>query len=122
MLSDLVDEPWCAAPFDLPAGAAFAEAFRTSGLPLPRIVVSTASNHLCHRMLEDGRFVGISFDGSLRFDTEGPPLKVLPVEIPSPPLPISVITLKNRTISPAAPLFIECARDITKPLAKLRAR
>ena len=119
-LSDLINEPWCAAPFDLPAGVAFAQAFRKSGLPLPRIVVSTASNHLCHRMLADGRFVGISFDGSLHFDTHGPPLKVLPVEIPFPPLPISIVALRDRTISPAAPLFVEYARDITHPLAKLR--
>jgi len=119
-LSDLINEPWCAAPFDLPAGVAFAQAFLKSGLPLPRIVVSTASNHLCHRMLADGRFVGISFDGSLRFDTHGPPLKVLPVEIPFPPLPISIVVLRDRTISPVAPLFVECARDITHPLAKLR--
>jgi DNA-binding transcriptional LysR family regulator len=119
-LSDLVNEPWCAAPIDLPAGAAFVEAFRESGLPLPRVVVSTASNHLCHRMLADGRFVGISFDGSLRFDAQSPPLKILPVEIPSPPLPISIVTLKGRTISPVAPRFIECALDVTKPLGRLR--
>jgi DNA-binding transcriptional LysR family regulator len=120
-LSELVNEPWCAAPFDLPAGAAFADAFRASGLPLPRIAILTAANHLCHRMLADGRFVGISFDGSLYFDTQGPSLKVLPVDIPSAPLPISVVILKNRTISPAAPLFIACARDITKPLARMRS-
>ncbi len=119
-LSELVNEPWCAAPYELPAGVAFAQAFRKSGLSLPRTVVSTASNHFCHRMLADGRFVGISFDGSLHFDAQIPRLKVLPVEIPFPPVPISIVALKDRTVSPAAPLFIECARDITRPLAKFR--
>jgi DNA-binding transcriptional LysR family regulator len=120
-LADLINEPWCTAPLDLPSGAAFAGAFRASGLPLPRVVVSSVATHLCHRLLADGRFVGISFDGSLYFDTQTQSLKVLPIEIASPPFAISIITLKNRTISPAARLFADCACSITKPLAKDRA-
>jgi hypothetical protein len=37
-----------------------------------------------------------------------------------PPLPIGIMTLKNRTISPVARLFIECARELAKPMAKQR--
>jgi len=29
-----------------------------------------------------------------------------------------IVTLKNRTLSPVAQLFIECAREVAKPLAK----
>ena len=35
-----------------------------------------------------------------------------------PPLPVGIMTLKNRTISPVAQLFIDCAREVAKPLAK----
>jgi hypothetical protein len=31
---------------------------------------------------------------------------------------VGIVTLKNRTISPAGQLFIECARRIAKPRAK----
>jgi hypothetical protein len=29
-----------------------------------------------------------------------------------------IVTLKNRTLSPVTQLFIECAREVAKPLAK----
>ena len=50
------------------------------------------------------------------------PLKSLPVDIPtnsiSPPYPTAIITLKNRTLSPLAQLFIACARETAKPLGR----
>jgi DNA-binding transcriptional LysR family regulator len=119
-LSDLIKEPWCMVPVDVGSRALVVDAFHVSGLPLPRIIVSCASNHLCHRMLADGRFVGISGDGSIYFDVHAPLLKVLPVELPASPLTIAVLTLRNRTITPMAQLFIDCARDVTKVLAKGR--
>jgi hypothetical protein len=48
----------------------------------------------------------------LYFDAHGPLLKPLPIDVPS--VAISVVTLKDRTISPAASRFIESAREITK--------
>jgi DNA-binding transcriptional LysR family regulator len=45
-------------------------------------------------------------------------LKVLPVNLPIRPWPLSILTLKNRTMSPVVERFIECAREIAKPLAK----
>ena len=54
----------------------------------------------------------------LRFGANLPPLKILPVELPIPPLPVGIMTVKNRTVSPVAKLFIDRARELTKPLAK----
>jgi hypothetical protein len=42
----------------------------------------------------------------------------LPVELPIARLPNGIVTLKNRTISPVAQLFIDGAREVAKPLAK----
>jgi hypothetical protein len=47
---------------------------------------------------------------------------MLSVELPATHRKIGIITLKNRTISPLARLFIECAREIAKPFAKNRTR
>jgi DNA-binding transcriptional LysR family regulator len=117
-LSELINEPWCVPPIDVPGGAPFADAFRASGLPLPRVIVSCANNHLCQEMLADGRFLGISSDGPLYFGTDGPRLKVLTVDFPAPFIEISIISLKSRTSTPLAQLFINCACELAKPLAQ----
>jgi DNA-binding transcriptional LysR family regulator len=117
-LSELINEPWCVPPIEVPGGAPFADAFRAAGLPLPRIVVSCANNHLCHEMLVDARFLGVSSDGPLYFGTDGPGLKVLTVDFPAPLIEISVIALKSRTGTPLSRLFINCARELAKPLVQ----
>jgi DNA-binding transcriptional LysR family regulator len=103
-LSDLIDEPWCSTPLELAGGAAFLSAFRASGLPRPRVVVSGGVEHIRRLLFADGRYVGVFSDGVLSFDTLGSPLKVLPIELPAPSFPIAVLTLKNRTLSPAVQL------------------
>ena len=47
-----------------------------------------------------------------------PDLKVLPVKLRLAHVPIGIVTLKNRTLSPVAQLFIEHAREVAKPLAR----
>jgi hypothetical protein len=43
-------------------------------------------------------------------------LKVLPVDLSSPPWPINIVTIKHRILSPVAARFIACARDVTRPM------
>jgi len=43
---------------------------------------------------------------------------MLPVELPSIRTQVGIITLKNRTLSLLPRLFIQCAREVAKPLAK----
>jgi DNA-binding transcriptional LysR family regulator len=47
-------------------------------------------------------------------------LKVVPVDLPAPSGPVAIVTLKNRTVTPAVQLFIERAREVAKSLAKRR--
>ena len=49
-----------------------------------------------------------------------PEIKVLPVELPMARVQNGIVTLKNRTLSPVAQLFIDCAREVAKPLAKTK--
>jgi hypothetical protein len=42
----------------------------------------------------------------------------LPIELQHARVPIGIVTVKNRTLSPVAQLFIEAAREVAKPLAK----
>jgi DNA-binding transcriptional LysR family regulator len=115
-LADLIDEPWCLASSSI--GSLMAEAFRVSGLEMPRIAVTTTTAHLLFKLLESGRFVGHFGDGLLNFYADRFALKKLPIELPIAPFAVAIITLKNRTVSPVAQLFIDCAREVAKPLAK----
>jgi hypothetical protein len=50
----------------------------------------------------------------LRFSAETFGLKALPIRLPAPDAPVAVVTLKNRTLSPVAKLFVDCAREVTR--------
>jgi DNA-binding transcriptional LysR family regulator len=43
-------------------------------------------------------------------------LKALPVELSTPPWPMVIVTLKNRTLSPVVERFIACVREVAKSL------
>jgi DNA-binding transcriptional LysR family regulator len=109
-LADLTDEPWCVA--HSPVGSLVGDAFHASGLKMPRIAVTTTTAHLLFRLLETGRYVGHFGDRLFRFYTNRFALKQLPIELPVPPFAVAIITLKNRTISPVAQLFIDRACEI----------
>ena len=54
----------------------------------------------------------------LKFHAEHASIKKLPVELPMTQRSVGIITLKKRTLSPLAQLFIECAREVAKPLSR----
>ena len=58
----------------------------------------------------------------LHFNPPSVRLKILPVNFPVTAPPISVITLKGRTLSPAAQLFLEFTRRVITPLASQKQR
>jgi DNA-binding transcriptional LysR family regulator len=121
-LAELANEPWTLPTPDTLIGSLVADAFRASGLEFPRRAVATGSIHLHMALIASGPFLAILPGSMLRFAPNRAALKVLPVELPIPPWPTGIMRLKNRTVSPAAKLFIECAREVVKPLAKLRPR
>jgi DNA-binding transcriptional LysR family regulator len=115
-LVELAGEPWCLAPS--PIGSLVASAISAGGLPKPRVAVTATTTHLLFQLLESGRFVGHFGDGLLHFYENRFALKRLPVELPVAPFAVAVITPKNRTISPVAQLFIDCARDVAESLPR----
>src|SRR5262249_34226841 len=118
-LKDLVHEPWSMPPSDSNAGALMVQAFRASGVAVPHIAVAGYGPQLQSALVGTGRFMTILPGSFLRFSGKRLGLKALPIELPIPPRPVGVITLKNRTVSPLAQLFIDCAREMSKPLAAM---
>jgi DNA-binding transcriptional LysR family regulator len=119
-LADLIDEPWCMAPPDTLVGSRCVEAFRASGLEVPKRTVLATSIQLYNGLLATDRFLSILPDSLLQFSAKRFGLKGLPIELPVPPRLIGIVTVKNRTISPAARVFIDLTREVTKPLAKAK--
>jgi DNA-binding transcriptional LysR family regulator len=117
-LAELVDEPWCLPTGDWVLRAVIARAFHEKGLPMPRHVVLSNSIQLFQAMAVTGRFLCFASKTRLRLTGKRAVLKAVPVDLHIPVGSVGIVTLKDRTISPAAQLFIDCARELAKPLAE----
>ena len=118
-LKELLHEPWTMPPADSNASALLVHAFRASGLAVPHIAVAGYGINLQGSLLSTGRFLSVLPGLFLRFSGKRLGLKALPIELPIPPRPVGIVTLKNRTLSPLAALFIDCARTLSKPLKEM---
>jgi DNA-binding transcriptional LysR family regulator len=118
-LADLIDEPWTLPPPDSHFGALVYEAFRAHGLGVPRSVV-TASLPVRNMLAATGQFITMLPRVVLALSGKNLGLKTLPVDLPTTQRHVAVITLKNRTLSPVVQMFSDCAREMSKPLAKMK--
>lgn len=121
-LQDLRDEQWCLPSQDSVAGQRCIDAFRANGMEVPRRTATTISVHLQLGLLATQRFLTM-FPGSLmQFSGDRFDIRKLPISLAVEPLSIGIVRLKGRTMSPAAQLFVQMARDVSKPLASARLR
>jgi DNA-binding transcriptional LysR family regulator len=116
-LADLMNEPWTLPPPDNPLAAANADVFRAAGLALPAITVVSPSTVVRLALVAEGRFLTIASEAALRWVGRDMPVTALPIDVADFRNPVGIVTLKNRTLTPVAQLFIDCAREVAKPLA-----
>jgi DNA-binding transcriptional LysR family regulator len=117
-LADLVGERWILPPADTMHGAGVPKLFRDSGSAMPPVPITTLSIHLCLRLVASAQFVTMLPGSVLGFSNRDESLKVLPIRLPVGQRPVAIVTLKNRTCSPAAKLFIECVYRTAREDAK----
>jgi DNA-binding transcriptional LysR family regulator len=117
-LADLANERWCLPPPDHPVGALVIKAFQRIGLNPPARSVTVGSAQCTSSLVASGQYLGVLGSMFLHFRPPSVRLKVLSVELPIAAPPISVVTLKNRTLSPVAQLFLDFAREVTKSVAR----
>jgi LysR family pca operon transcriptional activator len=117
-LDDIANEPWTLYPHDSSFGSIIAETFRANGHEPPRLTVPTLSAYVQNELLATGRFLTVLPGFMLNVPQRFPPLKALPVALVNKATPIGMITLKGRTLTPVAQMFIDNVRAIAKPLAK----
>jgi DNA-binding transcriptional LysR family regulator len=121
-LRDLLSEPWTLPPADTTIGREFAETFRAIGLDLPPAAVVCSSGLARMALVARGRFLTMASE-SVLVAAKNMPIKALPIELPKAHTqrPVAIITLKNRTLAPVAHMFIDCVRELAKPLAVSRS-
>lgn len=111
-LVELSGEAWIMQSAETGNYRILARAFETRGLPLPRANLVTVSISVIKHFLERGALLSAIPRSVAHFAS----LKVLPVDLSSPPWPINVVTIKHRILSPVVARFIACARDVTCPM------
>jgi DNA-binding transcriptional LysR family regulator len=117
-LADLVDEPWLLPDPKTEVGSIVAALFHASGLEVPQPAVVGNALEMYWALLATGRFLAVLPQSVLRFSIQRPTIKILPVKLAARPTPVGIVTLRNRTLSPPAQLFIDCVREVARPLAK----
>jgi DNA-binding transcriptional LysR family regulator len=117
-LAEMTNEPWTLYPYDSFFGAIVAETFRAAGHEPPPLTLTTLSLNAENELLATGRLLTVLPSFMLRLAGRSLPLKALPVAFPNAPLPIGIVTLKNRTLTPLARLFIDRVRIVAKSLAR----
>jgi DNA-binding transcriptional LysR family regulator len=115
-LADLMNEPWTLPPPDSPSGSIIVEIFRASGLDMPRAALVTSSVPARNALLASGRFLTIVPASVLRLGGKSREIKALSVHTPRTGRPVGILTLKGRSLSPMAQLFITCARDVARSI------
>ncbi|HKS63499.1 MAG TPA: LysR family transcriptional regulator [Xanthobacteraceae bacterium] len=118
-LAELVNERWILFPPDNVVSSSFADVFQAHGLEAPQASVISFSLDVRMHLLATGRFLTVLSGLVLQYNAKRWSLRALPVDF-GEPVPITIFTLKDRTTSPVAQLFIEQAGAVAASLQKVR--
>jgi DNA-binding transcriptional LysR family regulator len=121
-LAELVGEPWVLTPPGTPNYVGLAEALAARGLKMPTANIITTSARFRAHLVANAQFVTVLTGSALRANADRYELEVLPVDLLDRSYPIVILRLRNRTLSPVAERFIECAREVAKSFAKSKSR
>jgi len=117
-LAELMQELWVLPAPDSEFGAFVVDVFHASGLDVPRATVVATALEMRANLLKTGRYLTVLPEFWLQFPDRHPFIRKLSIDVPIVGGPIGTIMLKNRTPSPVVQRFIDCAREVAKPLAR----
>jgi DNA-binding transcriptional LysR family regulator len=121
-LRDIVSEPWVFPPESGFLTQLMRRAFEDQGLEMPRATVTVASTYELSVVVGNGPFLAIHPVLMLTTPREHPQLTAVDVRLPTTRGPIGLITLKNRSLSPAAKLFQRSAASVVKEMRASQPR
>jgi len=117
-LAELVSEPWTWPPAGSSYESLIVGAFRANGLEPPRPAVYSHAINLRISLAATGPFLAVVAAETVSIRNKYPSIRKLPVDLPRTNRRVHVLTLKRRTLSPLAQIFIDSARDIAKSFTK----
>jgi DNA-binding transcriptional LysR family regulator len=115
--ADLLDAAWVGTSRQALTTTLVARAFQAKNLPVPKLRVMTYSVQLRARLLATGDFLTALPRSMLRLNPEFGSVKQLSIKLPDPGFPVAIVTLKDRTLTPAVELFLDTLRGHIKSLA-----
>jgi len=115
-LAEVLDEPWTLSSPETVVGMIAKEAFSASGLPYPRVTVTTFPKEMRMNLLLTDRFLTISPTSDLRLPTKRPEFRALALRLPIATIPIGIITLRNRPLNGVGEIFLDHARDVARSI------
>lgn len=120
-LADLADAKWIFEPAQETPTLLVEDAFRRHGVTVPRACVTSSSFHMREALLTDGDYVTVVPASSVAaLNASQPRVKALPIDLGVELRPVSILTLKNRTLNPVAEIALECIRRVAAPLRGIR--
>jgi DNA-binding transcriptional LysR family regulator len=117
-LSELVSEPWMVTATDTWNYSLLEEAFQSQGLDVPKASMVVLSGVLRAHLLANGRYITSFAKSVLNHLSDRYGLKQLPIDLPERPLPVAILTLKNRMLSPVVQRFVDCAHQVAESIAE----
>ncbi len=114
-LRDLLQDRWILPPYASVPGILILEMFRADKLQPPIPGMATLSVQLTTNLIATGSFIGI-LPRSVAQYTRRVGLKILPVRLVDRRLAVGIITVKNRSLSPLASVFLDRARQVVGEL------
>ena len=113
-LAELAGERWIVPPGDAIAGLLLDDAFRERGLEPPTPQITTFSIHLRNELASRGGYIAVLPQSVLRSGITRFGLRELPLKLSSRRSPVGVVTLRNRSLTPAVHAFMQSAREVAK--------
>jgi DNA-binding transcriptional LysR family regulator len=121
-LADLAGEPWVFPP---PGGfltKIIRDAFEEHGLDVPRAAVTTLSTYALSVLVANGPFLAMHPGTMLTTPNDHPQLTAVDVRLRKTRGPIGLITIKSRSLSPVAKLFLRVAEEVIKKMPRAGPR
>src|SRR5262245_14887310 len=116
-LADLIDEPWILSPPGYWHHTRVEEAFLAQGFSLPKARIVASSVTLRMQLMADGPYISVFTSSVIRMHAHRFGIAALPINLPSKPWPVVVVTLRNRTQSAAVERFVESIRQVANSLS-----
>ena len=110
----MMDEPWALWPPSSFLGLLIRDVFAARGLEVPRATVSVPSTSAISVLVANGPFLTILPGVMLGLAKKHPLLAPVAVDMRATRNPICLFTLRSRSLSPAACVFIETASAVAK--------